>query len=272
MNKNILYIFMALMIVFVSCNDDEEPFVEFKKSKYDLSEGEEGSVQREIYNFYTKYNSIILVNADSSDYRYNFASPNAIKIVNADEAYHKAGIQFLYDVWLNNYSDEFNQKFLPFSIILCDTIYDAKGNELEMYSSRGFVALSGVNEDLESMSDETKKAFSKKLNFEFLGKNMLAERKAFVIPNKFFSISKRYYGEMSFLDDEEIYKQGFLDTDFVRPSRDQDGVQYIKFITLSTQEHIDYMTSTYPNIKLKYDILKQFFADEFAIDILNFTK
>lgn len=273
MNKNILYVFIALLVFAVGCTDDEEPLSKFKNSKYDLSEGEEGSVQRDIYNFYTKYNCLLMLEADSSDYKYNFEKPNNITIVNSDKAYHKAGIEFLNEVWLNNYSEEFKKNNLPFSIILCDKIFDTKKNIIDVYASHGFVAISGVNGNLASMTDEKKQSLSKKINFMFLGSNMFQFRKDLILPNKFYAVCMNLYEDQDKIySEEEIFPLGFLSTDWPRPSTDQDAVDFIRFITLNTQSYIDRINSTYPKIKEKYDILKKHFADTYNIDILDFTK
>lgn len=273
MKNNILYIFIALIIFAVGCTDDSEPLAEFKKSKYDLSKGEDGSVQRDIYNLYNDYKCVLLLEADSSDFRYNFEYVNNIKVINADEAYHKEGINFLKEVWLDNYSEEFKKNYLPFSIILCDKIFDSRNREVDVYASHGFVAIAGLNADLAVMTDEKKKLISQKVNFEFFGTNMLQYRKALELPKSFYAVSKSMYNDQtSYWDNNDIYKLGFVTTDWPRPSMDQDGVDYMRFITMSTQDHIDDLTSRFPKIKEKYDIVKRYFADELGIDILDFTK
>jgi hypothetical protein len=273
MNKNILYIFIALIIFAVGCTEDDEPLAEFKKSKYDLSQGEEGSVQRDIYDIYTNYNCLLLLEADSSDYKYNFENQNNIKIVNSDEAYHKAGINFFKEVWLDKYNEEFKKKNLPFSIILCNKIINSKNQEVNVYTGHGFVAIAGINENLAGMTDEAKKSLYKEINFNFWGYNMMQYRQAVKLPNRFYAVSKAMYLDQTFeWDFDNIYKLGFVSTDWPRPSIEQDGVDYMRFITMSTQDYINTMTSKFPKIKEKYDIIKTYFADTYKIDILDFTK
>ncbi|MCT4614690.1 MAG: hypothetical protein N4A49_07440 [Marinifilaceae bacterium] len=271
MNKNFIYLLLALFCV-VGCNDDE-PYAEPKTSNYDLSMGDEASVQRSVYDLYKNYNTILILNPEIKDYRYNFENVNNIRIVNADEQYHKAGIDFLNEIWLSKYSEEFKKaNNLPYSIILCDSIFNSDGDQVNVFASHGFVAIAGLNKDLASMTDETKAAISKEVNYQYLGVNMMFNRKDIVFPNYFYSISAADYMNLDFLSKEDLFSKGFVRDEWPAPDRTKDALRYIEFITKTSSYEIILMTDTYPKIKEKYNIVKQYFLDKFNLDITNLNK
>ncbi len=123
-----------------------------------------------VYEFYQKYGTVILHNPEVQDYKYNFLNPNNIIIVPPvqEEAVIRAGFELFDELFLSFYTDDFKKKYLPFTLQLGDTITSLSGKTTyNSYCSRNLIALSNINSDISSMTDEKKKEISKEMHLNF---------------------------------------------------------------------------------------------------------
>lgn len=271
MKSIIIYIFISLLIFASSCDKEDIPFAQPKKNKYDLSKGEEGSVQREIYDFYQKYNCIIITESDSSDYRYNFNSINEVTLKNPEEENIKSGIAFMKEVWLNKFPEKFMKEHLPFSLILCDRIINKKNKEVNAFASYNFLAMGKINGDYDDLENYEKSDIFRELTFELLYNNMFKYKGDLKFPNKFFAVSHDFYNKSDYLKGEKSYILGFVENTY-NTSHEDDTMEWLNFLTEKTQEEIDEMRNDFPRIEEKYQVLKSYFKAEFGIEITDLCR
>ncbi|MCT4614260.1 MAG: hypothetical protein N4A49_05215 [Marinifilaceae bacterium] len=297
--KNSL-IYIMILCLFWSCSDDEDnPNVGIEKDRYSLHENPEGKVQEFIYNIQKNFGTVLLLNPKESDYKYNFTSVNKIKVIPAldkdiyvenlsdeEEQVILKSIDLLNEVFLDKYTDEFKKKFMPVSIQLCseikqwdqglDTIYPLS------YSSHNMIQISGINKDLNTITDEKKQEYKGDINKKFWHDCLYLAKKSFHIPRSFFEISKEYYGGYENLpptaeDLSLAYDNGFIDVKSTAigdwgfyHSEEEDVELYINYLFTHSQEEISNIVDNYPKVKIKYDIIRETILKETGFDIKSF--
>ena len=118
-----------------------------------LTDDPSDPTQHFIYQFYQKYQTVIITNPTEADYKFNFTANNGIKITAPEQKQEiiDEGIEFLQKVLLNLYSDSFLKKNLPFSILLSEEVRMASYGEttiMNCYASSRFIALGNVSSSL----------------------------------------------------------------------------------------------------------------------------
>lgn len=294
--KHIYLLTLIISSLLFSCDENENLSVEFDKGKYYIGDNPKGEVQEFIYNFYSKYNTLILTNPDTSDYRYNFTSMNKIKLIppvkkdiyiedltDDEEKLLMDGLRFLKEVLFDQYTEEFKQKFFPATIQLADVI--KKWNEgfdtiTPMTSaSRNFIAISGINSDLINISADKKEEYRREINYQLWYNHLLHGVNKVNIPKSFYAVSKDYYGTDEKYTDwegdfEKSHNKGFIEGTiwggYITDS--EDVVSYLKHIFIIDRTKLNELMDNYPNIKLKYDILREAILKDFNIDINEMNK
>lgn len=294
--KHIYLLTLIIASLLISCDDEDNLSVKLDNGKYYIGDNPEGKVQEYIYNFYKKYNSLILTNPDTSDYRYNFTSMNKVIIIppvekniykeelNSEE--NKIlidGFNFLKEVFFNQYSDEFKQKYFPTTIQLADVIktWDQGWDTITpiAYASHNFIAISGINKDIDEISEDNKKLYIKEINFQLWYNYLLNGVGKLNIPKSFYSVSKEFYGkeqeDSDYEGDWEIaHTNGFLvGTRWGEYTVDyKDLLSYFQHIFLTDRTELETLMEKYPNIKLKYEILRNTILENFSLDITKMNK
>lgn len=277
-NIFVLYLFILIGLI-SSCDDSVDSWTgELPIKEYNLEEGEEGSFQRDIYNFYDKYGSIILTNVDSSDYRYNFGSINELTITNAEdnEADYKNAYTIFKEVFLDIYSDKFLKENLCFNIIFCEEIkakVQYSISNVDFFIGSNFIAISGVNSSLKNISAEDKKSLKNSINVDFWKKIMFEYKHRLGINNEFYNISGKYYSEnRGWFDppftDEEVYDRGFISSIWHSAFHEQrkDAGIFIEYVLLNDEATMLEKFNEYPLVKKKYYFIKNAISNNFDID------
>ena len=295
--KHIYLLSLIIASLLFSCDDEDNLYVELEKGKYYIDENPKGEVQKYIYDFYKKYNSIILTNPDTSDYRYNFTSINRIlieppvkkniykeELTDEENQLLMKGFDFIKEVFFDLYNDEFKKDFFPTTIQLGNIIKKWEENstdtiKIPAYSSYNFIAISGINKNLSTMSAKEKMAYKAKINTEFWYSYLVMGVNKLNIPNSFYEVSKEYYNSEEIDSDwegdwEKSYNNGFVIGTYwgYYPLEKQDIISYFEFIFKTNKNDLDNMLSKYPKIKLKYEILRNTILKEFNFDIHEINK
>lgn len=275
-NIFVLYLFILIGLI-SSCDDSVDSWTgELPIKEYNLKEGEEGSFQRDIYNLYNKYNSIILTSVDSSDYRYNFASINELTITNAknNEDDFKNAYAIFKEIFLDKYSDSFLKENLCFNIIFCEEIKNkAENSNVDFFIGSNFIAIGGVNSSLKNISDENKNSLKNSINADFWKKIIFEYKHSLGINNEFYNISGKYYSEnRGWFDppftNEEVYERGFITSIWhsAFPERRKDAGIFIEYVLLNDEATMLDKFNEYPLVKKKYYFIKNAFKNNFDID------
>ena len=145
---------------------------------------------------------------------------------------------------------------------------------MRAYGSYKFMAISGINKDLKSISETEKKKYKADINTAFWYNHLVMGKASFNVPNSFYDVCKalytEYYNDTAWDGDEEYSRQsGFLvNTDFGWfPEKEQDIKSYIEFIFKTSKADVAELLSKCPKIKLKYDILRTAILEKFKFDI-----
>ena len=193
MKKIILLI--ALLSGLTACYHEDELNVPDLSDKYGVLQDSSDPTQHFIYEFYQKYESVIIVNPTIADYKFNFNAENGIQITAPEQtqAVIDEGVDFLKKALIDLYPSDFLKKNLPFSIILAEKVQmDSYGETtvLSSYASNSFIAISNITSALGSMSKSDFVKMRADLNANFWAKYMSEVRGSFSIPDEFYELQK----------------------------------------------------------------------------------
>ncbi len=265
--KKLIYI-LIVTVSLTSCYKEEPLTITPTESKHYLEDDPNNPVQHFVYNLYKNYRTILITNPDEGDYKFNFMDVNRI-IVTApeqDNTILQSGIKFLEEYFLNLYNEDFKKKYLPYNIILAKTISDNNADSFfSVFSSTNFIALSHIDADFASLTEEEKMKLSGELNAAFL-KSLSVDRHVLEVPDEFYKVSTKY-GQFFFDkpdDDTGLYEAGFVGYDpeelaygwYTYPTTGaQDLNTWLQFIYLTPLPEINTLISTYSKLKQKYELL-----------------
>lgn len=290
--RKILIVISVLAIFFTSCNKDEENItVELKKGRYHLIDSPNDYVKHYVYEFFQKYGTVLVVNPEEQDYKYNFVTEVKVDLVPPaqEEEIFKSGMQLLDELFLSKYDEEFKAKYLPFKLELCDTIKSRNSSSWKYYNtytSHGFMAISHINTQTRDMSAALKKQIELELNLDFWYKFLVGARGAIILPTSFFEISQNYYKESpspapESKDDliEMMHDAGFIDYPDsgsssykyeYYPSQEEDLLCFFSIILTTPKAELQKILEANIKIKSKYDILRKSIQANLSFDIATF--
>lgn len=287
MRKFILLI--SLLAGMSSCYNEDALNVPDQPDKYNVLEDDPSDPTRHfIHEFYQKYQTVIITNPTEADYKFNFTSDNGIKITAPEQKQEvmDEGIEFLQEVLLDLYPDDFLKKNLPFSVILADEVkMDSYGETTVMncYASGSFIAVGNVTSGLKTMPQEEFRQIRADVNATFWARYMSEVRGLFTISDAFYAASEEvkagvydwfYFGYDATPYDTDFYYYGLIsydpDRSFVdeededwpfyslyAPSRETDLSQWMNFVFAKTPVEIQEICAQYPVMKKKYDIIRE---------------
>lgn len=289
MKKFILLI--SLLAGLSSCYNEDALSIPAQPDKYGvLTDDPSDPTRHFIYEFYQKYETVIITNPTEADYKFNFTSDNGIKITapEQEQGVVDEGIDFLQEVLLDLYPDDFLKKNLPFSIILAEEVrMDSYGETTVMncYASGSFIALGNVTADLKTMTQEEFRKIRADVNATFWARYMSEVRGLFTISDAFYAASEEiqpkiydwfYFGYDATPYNTDFYHYGLIsydpDRSFVdedeedpewsfyslyAPSRQTDLSQWMNFVFEKTPTEIQQICNQYPVMKKKYDVIRE---------------
>lgn len=287
MMKKIIML-LSLLAGMSSCYKEDALIVPDQPDKYNiLTDDPSDPTQHFIYEFYQKYNTVIITHPTEADYKFNFTSDNGIKITPPQQKQEviDEGIEFLQKVLLELYSDSFLKKNLPFSILLSEEVRMASYGEttvLNSYASSSFIALGNVAADLKTMSHDEFLKIRADVNASFWAKYMSEVRGLFTISDAFYEASEEVEPEIyspnwyrfEGTDPKEIdfYRYGMISYDPDRsyideewpdfnsiyaPSKSGDLALWMNFVFEKTPAEIREICNTYPVMQKKYDVIRE---------------
>lgn len=279
---------LSLLAGMASCYKEDALIVPDQPDKYNiLTDDPSDPTQHFIYEFYQKYNTVIITHPTEADYKFNFTSDNGIKITPPQQKQEviDEGIGFLQKVLLDLYSDSFLKKNLPFSILLSEEVRMASYGEttvLNSYASSSFIALGNVTADLKTMSHDEFLKIRADVNASFWAKYMSEVRGLFTISEAFYEASEEVepeiyspnwypfeetdpneidfyrYGMISYDPDRSSIFDEFPEYNYIcAPSKATDLAQWMNFVFEKTPAEIREICDTYPVMQKKYDVIRE---------------
>lgn len=276
MNKKFLISISVFLFLLSGCGYEPDHYTgELMKMEYNLTEGEDGSFQRIIYDFYNKYGSVILANVSEADYKYNFTDPNDIEIINCsgDEDNLKNAYSLFKEIFLDRYTDEFLKNNLTFNIIFCEEIVK-RSTKLDYYVSSNFIAIAGVDSKLLEISEEEIEQIKANLHVDYWNTYMGTYSTKFKVDYRFYQFSENDYNESRGWFDpnftlEEWCEAGFLPDIFLgyqMPSQKKDFDSYLSFLLTNRKEDCQELFDSYDLIRKKFYYIYNIFEEQFNIN------
>lgn len=285
-----LILLICMLAGMSSCYKEDALIVPEQPDKYNiLTDDPSDPTQHFIYQFYQKYQTVIITNPTEADYKFNFTANNGIKITAPEQKQEiiDEGIEFLQKSLLDLYPDDFLKKNLPFSILLAEQVQMASYGEttiMNCYTSGSFIALGNITSDLKTMSQEEFIKIRADVNATFWAKYMSGVRGLFTISDAFYQASEEvepklydpnwfsfgydatpttvdyyHYGvisydpDRSFIDDDPDFPYYSL----YAPSKETDLAQWMNFVFEKTPAEIQEICDKYPVMKKKYDVIRE---------------
>lgn len=236
-NNSIIITFLMLLasvITFSGCSDSEDNTPSLA-DKDRMEQIIDRSVPR-IAEFCDNYGTYILYDFDQElDFAYQFQQAtnwqNAqLEKLTKEEA--SEAIDFLYENFFKNYSDDFKKKYFPRKLLLVKKI-KAQSLGISEPNDEGYhYAAANINSmtiafdknAIDAMNEEDKAEYLKTLNYILLGGYLVNVRSDYPVGEEYFNYSLSYYSSLMdpnrvqarHLPDEFFYNKGFF-----RPDNDE---------------------------------------------------
>ena len=184
----------ALALLLGSCEKEETLHVDPIGPKYNLEDDPNDPIQHFIYETYRDFGIVVITNPTEADYAYNFTNKNRLNLVAPpqDPAVIQAGLAFIKKNFLDLYSAEFKKQNMPFTLVMAKSIVnESHGGSaaVDAYASTGMIAVSHIDENIGSLSDEQAKAYKAAINACFWSSYMGTVRNMFSVPEEFYQVS-----------------------------------------------------------------------------------
>ena len=288
--RQVLYILGLVVLLFGCYDEDVKPSTEPELiyGKYTLPQSDH-EYDDDIVAFYEKYGTLLLYQFTTKDFGWsptsNVAWDAAVDMVvdpdtwssikydvlPADENYVGEQLKLLEDKWFNYFPDTI-MVMLPQRILLCgrlDSVRTGLGYVPEsaedrmftnVYSGYYHMAVNWGNAGVLTMTTEDRNLFKEEVCMTFLTK--IVEELG--VPDDFAMITS-YSDDMR---EEAIYGEGILDYKH-RNSPDDDWLDYLSLAITNTRQEleVDGGLLSYENIRQKYDIMVNFFKENYSFDI-----
>ncbi|MBC5622310.1 MULTISPECIES: hypothetical protein [Butyricimonas] len=293
-----LMIICVLLLGFYACSNEDDIHAKVEDSWYNLEDDPSDPVQHYIYQFYQDYRTIIIKDPEVEDYRYNFKKRNNIKIVAPvqEAVLLQKGLDMVKDVFIDIYPDNFKKKYFPYSIIMADSVLflgmEDQIPSYHAYASTNFVAIAGIRTEMNNYTDSDIREIRGEVNAKFWSDYLAAVKGVFVIPDDFYEVSKKFYGQSDWdwdvvytPDDVDWHEMGFISYDPGNTSYDDDPIlggwwiqapnksidvsQWLEFVFRVTPGERDMLLEKYPLMKKKYRILQEAIKGCDGFDISN---
>lgn len=282
----IIYIMSATLLT--ACYKDENITGEPAEPRYKVEDSNEPA-DHFIYEFYRQYNSFILYNYETVDYQWNMSTLLDVNLVRqANKPEINEGLSYLGKVLLNDYSDEFKAKYLPFKILLADSVQTARNGVVSRddpaEAGLSFMAIGKIRSGISGISPDSLVQLKGNVQGIFWSK-FLYDNGILKLPDAYWKISGDYYSlnlrtldgnENKKPDDIDARNYGFWDrnrgedsgnTYCMAPSQTLDIFQFIQMITTHTASEIEALIAPYDKLKDKYHLLVNQLKEVYQVDI-----
>ena len=303
--KASLYIIAALCAgtIMASCSE-EKLTAEPEQPRYNVADDPNDAIQHTKFTMFENYRTYLITNPTTADYKFNFQQKNNLLITAPQQSKDllAKGIARFEKLFMSVYSEAFKKQYMPFSIILADSILFLEQENgrpsYHAYAANRFLAMAGVRPGMENDTDSLLREIKGDIHARFWVDYMEGINQKFELPQEFFEPSKSYYrksaDEISVLGDVtgklpdqiNFHPAGFImynrrttffdpDPDWggwwiEAPDEDTDKRQWIAFVFSTPKAEREAIIAEYPIMKQKYDLLKAAFlkSDNFNIDLL----
>ncbi|MDR1274386.1 MAG: hypothetical protein LBK12_07540 [Odoribacteraceae bacterium] len=245
---------------------------------YTLPQGRSDADDR-IVALYNKYGSYFLYDYSRRDLIWTLAINSTLapyQCTPPDVARVGDFLDFIEDVWLDFYPDEFLEEFLPYKVFLADTVKQVLSNATYYRFSRtgaNQIALAFCSDTLLHLTPATKLEYKIWLQRQ-LWADIYVDR--LDIPEEYFAITD--YTKVTSADPaspDYYLARGFFQNIGSMYSMSHHWDLYYFFWNVMSWDYATLETTfsfdNYPLLKRKYDMLRAFFIQRYGVDIRAIT-
>ena len=238
---------------------------------YTLPQGKSPADSR-IVELYNKYGSYFLYEFSRQDFIWTFVANSTIppyQCTPADPAYVGPFLDLLEDIWFQFYTDDFLATYLPYRVFLTGTIvWTAMGNSLQYArQADNQIALAYCSDTLLTMSRETKVAYKIALQRQFWANSYV---NLLEFPEEFYAVTD-YTRDMNNTDplSPDYFKTRgfFVNANALNRTPARDLYNFFWTVLSGTYAVIENDLDTYPLLKQKFNIIRDFLIQRYGVDI-----
>lgn len=285
--KNWIYITLfALFLSVAACTEDDITLdSEVSALPYELSQGEEGSLEELIYTFHERYGSYVIYDVDEIELNWTWEDRLYYEMVPVDaEAYRNCIVElisFLMDDVFAVYPDEFIADLLPRRVYLVDTLMENDELFSTAYLVNHSLVIGRVGAEMAAFTDSDWEELNVEVTGQLLGN--------VEVPQEFYDLIVEdglILGMMGVYETDPegeydsyhyaLYTHGFLGSGmrddyygmFYVPEEIDDLVDYLTFLMSSPATEIENVCGRFEVVKSRARIVVQTFLDEQGLDLI----
>ena len=277
-----IYIITLCCLCYMACAEDKEiGEIAPLSPVYTLPQGKSPADDR-IVELHSQYGTYILYEYSQLDFVYGFSTSYSYLYTLPDPQYVGDMLDLLEKIWFQYYPQEFHKKYMPYKILLADSLILQQSGQLKLkYLNTGenVMAIGYCSDTLRKMSAATKLAFKNELHKQLWN---IWTYSSMEFPDEFFKVSD-YSSPASKDNTSENYARarGFIknlstvfNSEWSTASYLTDLKDYLKtdlytfMLAMTTRTSEAWATDiAYPLVKKKYDILQEYFLEKYNINL-----
>jgi hypothetical protein len=272
-------------VFFTACYDSDDISSELGDINAEVPMDSSNPVDHYIYEFYTKYKSVILYDYEEPFYNWDFNTIKGLEHhLQTDKEVLAKALDYSEEVFFDIYDDEFKKKYFPLRILLSDSI-NKPGDGLKdilSESSTAYVSIGSIrNEYLDALTDDkrlaAKTAINKSLWLGYIKMNNYYE-----IPESFKDLGRQYinvnlktlpenedtdvdmckYGFWVNRNGDQISGNGWSPQDY-----EDDFVTFLEFIISNKKSDLQDRLNENALLNEKYEIVIDYIKLTFDFDL-----
>ena len=265
--KPVIFVFAVCSFMIGGCNQDDDPIVpsETLSVKYVFPQGNE-KYDSLILDFYNENKIFILYEYGAHDPLWNIQSIEGYgiyRIVPPKKESLEAGVNSLFDLWLELYPGEFFVGRLPHYIYLADSIWNGYSNAANLTTSIS-ITFGNINESLQNMTATAKNTFKKNINSAFWN---------YIIDNGKFEVPVALDLDYSLVTNlTAAYNMGIIHGSTYKLNLQEDFKKTIDYLMSTSQTIINMRFRSYPVCKTRVQLFVSEMKRLYDIDLELLTE
>ncbi|MDR1414522.1 MAG: hypothetical protein LBI96_01820 [Odoribacteraceae bacterium] len=274
--KTYFYIIAITLATFACTRDAELGEISTSFPGYELPQGRSDADDR-IVELYEKYGSYFLYDYTRRDLIWTFVTNSVAALYYCSPPdVERVGLflDFIDDVWLDFYPDDFLREYLPYKIFLADTVKYIGNYATTYYYSRiaaNQIALAFCSDTLLHLTPATKLDYKTWLNQQLWTEmyvNILE------MPAEYFAITDYTKVTNNTTESPDYYRtRGFFQniSTMYLMTHQNDLYNFFYYVMEASYATLEPTLVAYPLLKRKYDIMRAHLIERYGVDIRQIT-
>lgn len=260
-------------ICLVSCYKEPPVTSEKDAPKY-IIEDSSDPARHFIYEYCQRTGVYILDEYTDVDYLWNVSSISNYRLKPMEPGMLQDAVEYLDEVLLSCYTDEFAKKYIPMQIFLADSVqhkdYDTEAFiDMPCIYGRGYIAVGQLRKENFPMDNAKKLEAIGKIHGRMWG-YYICQNGLVTIPDGFFSSAEDKYtqrvtGDVKAIGLWKADELNYLEN--MAPNRYGDIAAFVEMITTHSEAEMKEEMAGYENLQIKYNILLSSVKEQCGIDL-----